>query len=84
MNLTRAVGSKSGEEVLGLETMGDVFEFLAVTREEDGTCAGAITYADDIALEIFLPVGYRSEGLVVAAGSVGEVGNGVFMEAWYC
>ena len=76
-----AVGADGGEEVLRLEAVGDVVEFLAVAGEEEGACAGAVADADDVALDVGRAVGSRCEGLVVAALASGGVGYRVFVPA---
>ncbi len=84
MDLTGTVRSEGGEEILSLEAMSDILEFLAVAGEEDGACEGTVAHPDNVALEILLSVGYRSEGLVVSTSSVGEISDGVFVKACCC
>lgn len=50
-----------------------IVEFLAVAREEDRAGAGAVSDADDVALDEFWAVGCSGEGLVVASDTVGDV-----------
>lgn len=82
MDGARPVGADGGEEVLGFEAVGDVVELLAVAGEEEGSGAGAVADADDVALDVGRAVGGRCEGLVVAALAGGGVGYGVFVPAW--
>ena len=49
---TRPVCADGGKEVLGLQTVGYVIEFLAVASKEDGTRAGAVANAYHVALYI--------------------------------
>ena len=81
VNGTRPVCADGGEKVLGFEAVGDIVEFFAVTREEDGAGPWAVANADDIALDIFGGVVCRMEGLVEAAMAGGGVGDGRFMPA---
>jgi hypothetical protein len=76
------VRADGGEEVLRFEAVGDVVEFLAVAGEEEGSGAGAVADADDVALHVGGAVGGGGEGLVVAALAGGGVGYGVFVPAW--
>jgi hypothetical protein len=76
-----AVGADGGEEVLRLEAVGDVVEFLAVAGEEKGAGAGAVADADDVALDIGRAVGGGCEWLVVATLAGGGVGYRVFVPA---
>jgi hypothetical protein len=64
-----SVGADSREEIVGFEAMGNVFKFLAVTSEEDGTSTRTITDANYITLYICRSVGCRVEGLVESAVS---------------
>ena len=50
--VARSVGSHCGEEVLRLEAMRNVFEFLAVAGEEDGARARPVSYPNNVALLI--------------------------------
>lgn len=71
------------EEVEVFEAVTDVFETFAVAGEEYCARAGTVADADDVALAVWWAVrgGVIGEGLVVAAGAVGEVGEGVFVVA---
>lgn len=64
---TRPVGADCGKEILRLEAVGDVLEFLAVAGEEDGPGAWAVADAYHVPLDVFGAVVSWSEGLIVAA-----------------
>lgn len=81
MHRTRAVCADGGEEVLGLETVCYIVEFLAVASEEDGARAGAVADAYHVALYVGGAVGGWCERLVVTAGTNGGVGYGGFVPA---
>ena len=81
MHRTRPVCADGGKEVLGLQTMGYVIEFLAVASKEDGARAGAVTNAYHVALHIRGTVGRGCERLIVAAGTDGGVGYRSFVPA---
>ena len=66
VDCARTVGADCGEEILGLETVGDVVKLFAVAREEKCACSGSIANADDIALYVFRAVVCGGEGLIVA------------------
>ena len=73
MHCARAVGADCGEEVLGFQTVGHVVEFLAVAGEKDGARSGAVSDANNVALDVFRSVVCGSEGLVMAAVAGGGV-----------
>ena len=81
VHCTRAVCADGGEEILGLETVGYIVEFLAVASEEEGARAGPVTAAYLVALYVRGAVGGGGESLVVAAGTEGGVGYGGFVPA---
>jgi hypothetical protein len=81
MHLAGSVRAYRREEVLRLEPVCYVVEFLAVAREEDGPGARAVSDAYHVALYVFGAVGGRSEGLVVPAVAGGDVGYGLFVVA---
>ena len=56
VHLAGPVGTYCGEEVVRLEAVGYVFEFLAVTCEEDGSGAWSVANTDNIALLVFWSV----------------------------
>lgn len=61
-----AVGSDGGEEVLRLQVVGDLLQFLSVPGEEYAAGPWAITNTDHITLHIFRAVGDSGERLIVA------------------
>jgi hypothetical protein len=73
VDLAWAICAYCGKEVLSLEAVGDVVEFLAVSGEEKGACSGSVADADDVSLYVGRTVGRGLEGLVVSAVSVGHV-----------
>lgn len=82
MYLTRSVCAYRREEVLRLEAVCDVVEFLAVAGEEDGSGSRSVSNANDVSLDIGRSVGRRLEGLVVAAVSIGHVRYRRLVVAW--
>ena len=75
MYLTRSLSANRGKEVLSLESMRNIVEFLAVTGEEDCSCARSVTNSNNIALDVGRSVSRGCEGLVVAPIAVGSVRN---------
>jgi hypothetical protein len=61
-----AVGSDSREEVLRLETMDYLVEFLTVASKEDGSSSWPIPNSDNIALDYLRAIRSRREWLVIA------------------
>lgn len=75
------IGSDGREEVLGLETMDDILQFLSVASEEDCARARAIANTYDIALHVLGTVLCTVKRLVVATLASRSVCSGVFVEA---
>lgn len=73
MNLTRSVGTNRGEEVLRLESVCNVVQFLAITSKEECACSWSISNSDNVSLDKSRTVGRGSEGLVVSAISIRRV-----------
>ena len=65
VNSGRAVGTDSREEILCLEPVDYLFQFLAIPGEKDGTSSGSVADADDIPLDEWGAVRSCVEGLVV-------------------
>lgn len=76
-----AVGADGGEEVLRLDTVNDVLQFLTVAGEENGARPRAVADANDVALDVLRCVGRRVEGLVAPALARRQICGGVFVEA---
>lgn len=50
LDVARAVGSDGREEVLGFESMSDIFQLFPVAGEEDGSGARSVAYSDNVSL----------------------------------
>ena len=77
----RPVRADGGEEVLCLQSMDSILHLLAVSCEENRASPGPVADANNIALHNLRTVGSCCEGLVIAAGAVGQIGNRIFVEA---
>jgi hypothetical protein len=77
----RAVGTHRRKEILGLEAVGYIVEFLAITCEEDGSGSGTIPDAYHVTLHVFKTIVCGSEGLVVATLASRDVCYRGFMPA---
>lgn len=82
MHRARSVGSDGWEQVLRLETVGHVFQLLAVPREEYRARAGTVADADHIALCEGRPVRRPIERLVVSPLSRGRIRHGILVPAY--
>lgn len=76
-----SVGADSGEEILVLHSVAHIVQLLAVPSEEDATCSGTVTAADDIALNDLRSVRRVVERLVKTPKTVREVGCRVLVES---
>ena len=74
VHLAWSVGAYCREEIVRLEAVSYVFEFLAVACEEDGSGAWPVADTDNIALLIFWSICGGCEWLVMATEAIGEVG----------
>ena len=79
MNLARSLGSNGREEVLSLESMCNIVEFLAIASEKDCPSARPISNSNDISLNVSGTVCGRCKRLVVASVAVGSVRNRGFV-----
>ena len=75
MDLARALSANRREEVLSLESMCNIVEFLAIASEEKGSSARPVSNSDNVSLNVSGSVCGRCEGLVVASVAVGSVGD---------
>lgn len=73
---TWSVSPDGGKEVLGLESMAGVIEFLSVSSKEDCPCPWSIANPNHITLYIDGPVSGGVKGLVVSAVSWRQIRNG--------
>lgn len=75
MYLARSIRSDGREEILRFQAVRDVIEFLAVAREENGSSAGTVADAYDVALVEWGAICCGSEGLGVSPYTGREVGK---------
>jgi hypothetical protein len=73
MHVAWSVCAYCREEVLGLEAVRNIVEFLAVTGKEERSGSWSIANANDISLYECWPVCGRLEGLVVSPVSIRHV-----------
>lgn len=79
MHSTGSVCTDCREQVLGFETMGNIFQLLAVSCEEYCASSRAISNSDNISLHELRPISWSTERLVISSMSSGCICNGILM-----
>jgi hypothetical protein len=77
-----AIGTDCWEEVLRFQAVGYIFELLAIAREENSTCAWAVSYTDNITLNVCRCVVRGSKWLVVSSMATGCVCNRILVPTY--
>ena len=74
MYSARSIRSNCREEILGLEIVRHLFQFLPISCEENTSGPRPIANTDNITLDIWRPIISRCKGLVISPVTIGRVG----------